>query len=123
MNHRLALRTAFSLCLAVVVPAALAASTAGCSKKAAFTKGGTAKDKTGGTAKADQSMANMQGPSYMGSTCDGAAEGDGFCASDSSIVFCAGGNWFLLDCSQIDGFPSCGEDDSGDVDCFPASDF
>ena len=118
--NRFSLRFALTLCLAVAVPATFAV---GCGGKASFTKGGSTKDKTGGTASANSSMATMEGSTYMSQTCDGTAEGQGFCADTSTIIFCSGGNWYSLDCSQLSSTPDCGEDSNGDVDCYPASDF
>src|SRR5262245_38790447 len=78
---------------------------------AARVKGGGAKSasaaqmskdsqKTGSTAKGSSS-ATSTGSDSGGVTCDASLDGVGFCDTDNSIVFCAGGSWYQLSCGAI----------------------
>jgi hypothetical protein len=58
--------------------------------------------------------ATPKGSDHGGMTCDGAAEGEGFC-EDDYLVFCDDGEWWEIDCYSAGGY--CDYD--GDVvDCF-----
>lgn len=73
--------------------------------------------KTGSAAKGKQSAAMSSGSSRDGVTCDAALEGLGFCADASTIVFCAGGDWYALDCEELASGAFCGQDGST-IDCY-----
>lgn len=103
----------------------LALTFVGCggSKKAGGAKNATSaqtskgSQKTGSAATGGQSSATAQGSTKDGVTCDASLNGVGFCASESSIVFCSGGSWYALDCSDIEDGAYCGQD--GDtIDCY-----
>jgi hypothetical protein len=89
------------------------AKKAGGAKSAASATASKSSQKTGSAAATNQSSAT----SRDGVACDGAASGVGFCASDSTIAFCASGSWWLLDCSEVEEGAYCGQ--AGDtIDCF-----
>src|SRR5262245_30270041 len=76
-------------------------------------------EKAGSTATGNTSKGTNSGSSSGGVTCDAALDGVGFCSSDAEIVFCAGGVWWILDCTAIDETAFCGEDESsGLIDCY-----
>jgi hypothetical protein len=82
-------------------------------------KGMKAKDDgqmAGGSAKGKMSMGTDKGSSYDSLTCDDSAEGVAWCDDDYDIVFCSGGEWWLLDCTAA-GYGYCG-DDGETVDCY-----
>jgi hypothetical protein len=115
-------RFSFAMCLVV------AACTSGGGSKA---KGGGAKgtdaqsagQKSGGTAESDHSKGTDKGNTYDGVTCDATTDGLAWCDSDTDIALCAGGEWWLLDCSSPEiGGDFCG-DDGQTVDCYAASEF
>jgi len=106
---------------------AFAVMLAACGGAKGPSKGSTAKTaaaakessaKAGSQATANTSKATMSGTGRDGVTCDASIEGVGFCASDAEIVFCSGGNWWVLDCSAIDPDAFCGTDETGLVDCW-----
>ena len=108
--------------IAALVPAAA------CSKSSKSKGGGekgaaaqTAQQKAGATAKGDQSNASDKGADYETVTCDDSDEGLGWCDSETEIVFCAGGHFWVLDCAGIGG-DFCG-DDGSTIDCYAESDF
>lgn len=89
----------------------------GGAKTAATAQSNKSSQKTGSAAAAKQSSAMNQGASKDGVGCDASLEGVGFCATEGSIVFCAGGTWWLLDCTDIDDKAFCGQLGST-IDCF-----
>jgi hypothetical protein len=101
----------------------------GCKGSSSKVKGGGARgadaqsagQKVGGTASGDTSMAMDNGASYEEVTCDSSDDGVGWCDSDTNLVFCSSGHFYLLDCSQIGG-DFCGEDGTT-IDCYAAADF
>jgi hypothetical protein len=79
--------------------------------------------KAGSSAEGDKSKGMDESATYEGVTCDSSTEGLAWCDSDTDIAFCAGGEWWLLDCSHPDiGGDFCG-DDGDTIDCYAASDF
>lgn len=105
----------------LVTALALAACASNSSKptKGSTATGSAAKDagqKAGSTAENDKSMATDDGATYENVTCDSSFEGVAWCDSDTSIVFCAGGEWWSLDCGAIGG-DFCAESEST-VDCY-----
>ena len=63
------------------------------------------------------SQGTILGSDAGGAGCDGAAEGVGFCWDEYSLVFCAQGNWWLLDCTYFGAF--CAYDvNASVVDCY-----
>jgi hypothetical protein len=95
------------LSVSSIVLASLLVTSAGCGEEK--------KGKTGGQAAGMKSMGTNKGMEQDGVTCDAATEGQGFCADDYTIIFCADQSWWELDCSAFGAF--CGYD--GDtVDCF-----
>ena len=113
--------------LALALPIAAVAS--GCSSSSKLQKGGGAKgaaaqsanQKVGGTATGDLSAATDNGATYEEVTCDDSDDGLGWCDSDTEVVFCSGGHFYVLDCSSVDG-DFCGEDGST-IDCYTAAEF
>lgn len=115
--------------MSVVLAVLVLAACGGSSAKA--TKGGGAKgtsaqssgQKAGGMATADKSKGTDKGATYEGVTCDASTEGLAWCDSDTEIAFCAGGEWWLLDCAnpQIGG-DFCG-DDGNTIDCYASDEF
>lgn len=109
----------------------LAAALVACGGGSGKTKGGGAKgtaakgtgQKAGSQAESDKSKGTSQGETYEGVTCDASIEGLAWCDSEVDIAFCAGGKWFLLDCSQpAIGGDFCGYD--GDtIDCYASDEF
>jgi hypothetical protein len=80
--------------------------------------GGCGSDKpstAGDRAKGMKSQANQQGTEHDGLLCDASTEGEGFCVDDWTIVFCADGYWWALDCSALGAV--CYED-AYIVDCY-----
>lgn len=71
---------------------------------------------TGGTAQSGAGSAQGAGQDFDGVPCDAEAEGIAWCASDTEVVFCSGGEWYILDCWDI-GADYCAEDDFS-VDCY-----
>jgi len=112
---------------AVITPAVTTIE--GCSaaakkKKGATQKGAAAKSdgqKAGGSSTGAKSKASSKGDNVDGLACDEAAEGVAWCNSDTAIVFCAGGDWYELDCGAA-GLGVCAEGDDHVVDCFSADD-
>lgn len=100
----------------------------GCSKKGAATKGGGDKgvqaisdgQKVGGTASGDESQASDMGATYEEVTCDDTNDGAGWCDTDVDLVFCSGGEFYVLDCSSVGDF--CGEE-ATTIDCYAESEF
>jgi hypothetical protein len=128
MKHGFILRALAMVSLVTLaVPAAL--SLEGCSSKSSKTKGGGAKgaaakdagQKVGGTASGDTSSATDSGAVYEEVTCDDTDDGLAWCDSDTSLVFCSGGHFYLLDCSGVGG-DVCG-DDGSTIDCYAEADF
>ena len=75
--------------------------------------------KSGSNATANQEQAQDQGNELEDVTCDGENEGVGWCDDDTSVVFCAGETWWLLDCTALDPESYCDYDlDENVVDCF-----
>lgn len=89
----------------------------GGAKSAAAAQMQKSMQKTGGAASSMQSSASNQGNSKDGVSCDAALDGVGFCATDSAIVFCSAGSWWLLDCAEVREDAYCGQSD-GTIDCF-----
>lgn len=115
------IRFSFVMCLV-----AAACGGGGTKAKGGGAKGSAAQgagQKGGGTAQSDHSMGNDMGATYEGVTCDASTDGLAWCDSDTEIAFCAGGEWWLLDCSApAIGGDFCG-DDGETVDCYAASEF
>jgi hypothetical protein len=114
-------RFSFVMCLV-----AAAACGGGSKAKGGGAKGQAAQSanqKAGGGAEGDHSKGTDKGAMYEGVTCDSSTDGLAWCDSDTEIAVCAGGEWWLLDCSsdQIGG-DFCG-DDGATVDCYLASEF
>ncbi len=98
--------------------------------KAAPTKGSGAKttdaakssgQKASPKVAAEKSKGTSSGASKDGVTCDASLEGVGFCATDTTVVFCTGGEWWALECSALDAASFCGVDDLGALDCWLAT--
>ena len=100
------MKTTLLVCLAV-----LACACGGGGKpataKMTTTKSGGAKtamssmsQQTGSTAQSSTGSAQANSSKAEGTTCDGAAEGSAFCADDDALVFCSGGVWYELYCSD-----------------------
>lgn len=64
------------------------------------------------------SKATSSGMTKDGVACDASLEGVGFCGSDSTVVFCASGQWWALECSALDPTAFCGVDTDGVLDCW-----
>lgn len=80
-----------------------------------------AMQQSGSRARGAQSSAANQGSESNGVACDGALEGAGVCASETQVLFCAGGIWWLLDCGQLVSGAFCGYDSATlAVDCYTA---
>ena len=95
-------------------------------KKGGGSKGASAKGSgqhVGGHATADRSKGVQRGSSYEDLGCDAEDEGLAWCDSETELAFCAGGEWWVLDCSHpdIDG-DFCG-DVGNTVDCYATADF
>jgi hypothetical protein len=81
----------------------------------------TAKDsgqKTSSTVTNASAKGSSSGATKDGVTCDGSLEGVGYCAADTTVVFCAGGQWWALECSALDETAFCGVDEAGLLDCW-----
>jgi hypothetical protein len=115
--------------LAIVTPAFLA--TQGCSAKtstkakAGGAKGPAAaktdKQKGGDKATAKKESGTKKGAEVEGVACDAELEGVAWCGSESEVIFCAAGEWYALDCAQVEAGAFCGEDaDTNIIDCFAA---
>jgi hypothetical protein len=79
----------------------------------------TSNQKSGGRAAGAQSQATDRGTEVDGILCDVTTEGLAWCDSDTTIVFCAGGDWYELNCSAIEADAFCGlELPERIVDCF-----
>src|SRR5262245_55409200 len=82
--------------------AVMACAGGGTKTKGAGVKGAAAAkssdQKSGGNAKATMGSATNQGATAHDATCDADLDGVGWCDSDSEIIFCASGSWYLLDC-------------------------
>lgn len=119
---------------AAFVSTILGGATAGCSvevpdpsgaKKPA--KGGGEKgqgasasgQKGGSTATANTGSAQDQGAEAEGLACDASIDGLGWCADESTVLFCSANTWWLLSCPAIEPEAFCGYDvDLNVVDCF-----
>ena len=78
---------------------------------------------SGGTATGDKGQGTQKGETYEGVTCDSSTDGLAWCDSDTDVVFCSGGVWYLLDCSSPEiGGDVCGETDDT-IDCYAADEF
>ena len=77
----------------------------------------------GGHATNDRAKGADKGATYEDLTCDGDLEGLAWCDSETELAFCAGGQWWVLDCSHpdIDG-DFCG-DNGATVDCYASAEF
>jgi len=104
---------------------------AACGGNKAKAKGGGTKgtaatssgQKAGGNAETGKSKGTGKGATYEGVTCEQATEGLAWCDSETELAFCAGGAWYLLDCSHPDiGGDFCGEAEDT-IDCFAADEF
>ena len=91
-------------------------------QKAGGTTGSTAKSKGqqgGAQATGSRDQASDQGAERDGLVCDESSDGVGWCESDSEVVFCAEGSWWLLDCAVVEEGAYCGYDDAAnEVDCY-----
>lgn len=75
--------------------------------------------KSGSNATSKMGSAQSQGSDSGGITCDGDLEGIAWCDSDTNIIFCSGGTWYLLDCEAFEAGAFCGVDlESAEVDCY-----
>lgn len=108
-------------CLSLLV--ALSACGGGAKTKGGGDKGAAAakasNQKSGGNAQGKQSSATSQGSDSGGVACDGELDGVAWCNSDTEIIFCSGGSWYLLDCEAFEVGAFCGLDvDALEVDCY-----
>ena len=111
---------------AVIVVIAALASLAACGSGNKPAKGGGAKgtaaktsgQKAGGHAEADRAKGTSSGATYEEVACDGTTEGLAWCDSDTSLALCAGGEWFVLDCSSAEIAGDFCADDGTNVDCY-----
>ncbi len=79
--------------------------------------------KAGGNAESDHSKGTDSGATYDGITCDSSTEGLAWCDSATNIAVCAGGEWWVLDCSSdAIGGDFCG-DDGETIDCYASDEF
>jgi hypothetical protein len=110
----------------VIAMMAAACGGGGSKSKGGGAKGASAKDsgqKGGGNVSTDKSKGTDKGETYEGVTCDSSAEGLAWCDSTTEVAFCAGGEWWLLDCSHPDiGGDFCG-DDGTTIDCYATDEF
>ena len=116
------IRISFALALVTALSLACGApAAAGAKTKGGGEKGSAAKDagqKTGGTASGKTDQATNSGADVDGITCDDSLEGVAWCESDTEIIFCTGGSWYLLDCVAFDETAFCGIDEAATVDCY-----
>lgn len=103
-----------------LVALAFACGGGGPTKGSKATSASGAKEKAGSKATAATDKATMSGDTRDGVTCDTTIDGVGFCATDAQIVFCSGGNWWVLNCTAIDPKAFCGTDTAGVIDCWVA---
>ncbi len=113
---------------ALTIMAPTVSTLEGCKKtakaKGVGNKGASAKSdgqKTGGNASGAKSKAASKGDTAEDVKCDADFEGVAWCGSDTSVVFCSGGEWYELDCSAA-GLGVCAEDEDHLVDCVSADD-
>jgi hypothetical protein len=87
------------------------------SKKGAAAK--KAKQKPGAKATASREKASAKGSTHDGLECDADLDGVAWCGSDFELVFCADGDWYVLDCSAVDEASFCGTSvEDMTVDCW-----
>ena len=120
-------RSTNSLILILAMIGSLVACSGGSKpQKGGGQMGTAAKDagqKAGGHAEGDKSKGTDMGSTYDSVTCDSSTEGLAWCDSETNIAFCAGGEWWILDCSHPDiGGDFCG-DDGQTVDCYANDEF
>lgn len=103
----------------------MAALTTACGKAPAKGSGAkstaTAKDsgqKASSQVTGNSSKGTSSGATRDGVSCDASLEGVGYCAADTTVVFCAGGQWWALECSALDEAAFCGVDETGLLDCW-----
>jgi hypothetical protein len=74
-------------------------------------------------ARHDRDRGEHHGATYGDVGCDGDDEGVAWCDSETSLAFCTGGEWWVLDCAHPDiAGDYCGEV-GATVDCYVAADF
>jgi hypothetical protein len=74
----------------------------------------------GGNVAGDKTKGKTEGSVYDGVTCDATTEGLAWCDSATEVAFCAGGEWYLLDCAAPEiGGDVCAEDGET-IDCYAA---
>ncbi len=122
------MRTLFVLAVALSLAACGGSSSKAKPKTATTQKAGGAKSaeaaktssqKAGSAVTDAKGSATSKGETDGGVACDGSLEGVGFCASDTAVVFCAGGEWWALDCSALDAEAFCGVDsETAQLDCW-----
>ncbi len=114
------------LSLFLVVVVAACSSSSGSKTKGGGATGASAMSsgqKAGGNAVADHSKGTDDGAAYDGITCDASTEGLAWCDSDTNLAVCAGGEWWVLDCSSAEiGGDFCG-DDGQTIDCYANDEF
>jgi hypothetical protein len=73
---------------------------------------------------ANKTKAKPQGKgSDGGIPCDAALDGLAWCETENQAVFCADGEWYALDCVDVEEGAFCGMDiDTQTVDCFVEDD-
>lgn len=88
--------------------------------KTAATEAKTAKQKLSDSTKSKQSSAKKKEDAEIDSLdCDEATEGLAWCDSDTALLFCHEGDWYELDCNEVETGGFCGFNvDDEEVSCF-----
>lgn len=88
--------------------------------KTAATEAKSAKQKLSESTKSKQSSAKKKEDAEIDSlNCDEELEGLAWCDSDTALLFCHDGDWYELDCNEVETGGFCGFNvDDEEVSCF-----